>query len=247
MTRDRDIETAGYSTWNDMVGNYALKSYLQTMVKSVAGPARGQGINTIIVGPSRTGKTSSAEFAITAMICRDLDKNTWTPCWKCIPCLQNVGRSLHIELDVIRYGGDDKDLQYVPVNGNNSNASDLDCALELSAGQNGRWLYYIDEIQGLVRRNLDEALYKAVEQRHLPGNSVLITSKPRLDCIRAICDKYAAHNVTGTNQIMFRFTIGAIDEANGACQVACDGRAFRFIAKDSERACGGENLPLAPV
>jgi hypothetical protein len=45
-----------------------------------------------------------------------------------------------------------------------------------------------------------------------PGNSILITSKPRLDCIRAVCDKYAAHSTSGSNRIMFRFTIGAIDE-----------------------------------
>ena len=46
-----------------------------------------------------------------------------------------------------------------------------------------------------------------------PDNNVLITSKPRVDCIRAVCDKHAEHNIAGTNQIMFRFSIGAIDEA----------------------------------
>jgi len=46
-----------------------------------------------------------------------------------------------------------------------------------------------------------------------PGNSALITSKPCPDCIRAVCDKYVAHNLAGTNQIMFRFTIGAMAES----------------------------------
>jgi hypothetical protein len=46
-----------------------------------------------------------------------------------------------------------------------------------------------------------------------PGNNVLITSKPCLDCIRAVCGKYAAHNISGSDQIMYRFTIGAMDEA----------------------------------
>lgn len=46
-----------------------------------------------------------------------------------------------------------------------------------------------------------------------PGNSVLITSKPHLECIQAVCDQFAAHNRAGTNLIMFRFTIGAMDNA----------------------------------
>ena len=165
MTRDRDIETTGYSGWDDIVGNHALKTYLRAMVQSVAGPARGQGINTLIVGPSRTGKTSSAEFAITAMLCRAPDTTLWAPCWKCDLCRQQVARSHHVELAVIRWGSDEKDLQYVPINGNAATASDLDYALAWSVGQQGRWLYHVDEIQGLVRRNLDEALYKVVEQR----------------------------------------------------------------------------------
>jgi hypothetical protein len=45
-----------------------------------------------------------------------------------------------------------------------------------------------------------------------PGNSVLITSKPHPECIRAVCERFAAHNRTGTNRIMFRFTIGATDD-----------------------------------
>jgi hypothetical protein len=162
---DRDIETARFSSWDDIVGNYYLKRHLHAMVKSIAGPSKGQGVNTGITGGSRTGKTASAEFAIAAMLCRDVQKDTWTPCGKCELCLQNAARDHHVLLEVYRWGGDERDLQFVPIDGNNATASDIDRALAWSAGQEGRWLYYIDEIQGLVRRNLDEALYKAVEQR----------------------------------------------------------------------------------
>ena len=43
------------------------------------------------------------------------------------------------------------------------------------------------------------------------GNTVLITSKPHLDCIMKICTDFARHNIGGTNQIMFRFSIGSKD------------------------------------
>lgn len=40
------------------------------------------------------------------------------------------------------------------------------------------------------------------------GNSVLLVSKPHLDCITAICEACAAHK----GQLQFRFTIGADDD-----------------------------------
>jgi len=41
------------------------------------------------------------------------------------------------------------------------------------------------------------------------GNQVLVVSKPHFDCIGAICRKFAEYKT----QILFRFTIGAYDEA----------------------------------
>jgi DNA repair photolyase len=40
------------------------------------------------------------------------------------------------------------------------------------------------------------------------GNRVLIVSKPHLDCIKQICDEFESFK----NQILFRFTIGAMDD-----------------------------------
>jgi DNA repair photolyase len=40
------------------------------------------------------------------------------------------------------------------------------------------------------------------------GNNVLIVSKPRLSCMRRICAEFSDHK----EQIMFRFTIGSLDE-----------------------------------
>jgi len=40
-----------------------------------------------------------------------------------------------------------------------------------------------------------------------PGNNALVVSKPHLECIKAICDKFPQYK----DQILFRFTIGASD------------------------------------
>ena len=40
------------------------------------------------------------------------------------------------------------------------------------------------------------------------GNQVLVVSKPHLDCIEAVCEKFGDYQ----GQILFRFTIGACDD-----------------------------------
>jgi len=41
------------------------------------------------------------------------------------------------------------------------------------------------------------------------GNKVLIVSKPHLSCVQALCEELAKHK----SQVLFRFTIGVMDEA----------------------------------
>ena len=64
----------------------------------------------------------------------------------------------------------------------------------------------------LTTKTLDACL-KVIEHMLAPGNSVLITSKARPECIRAVCDRFPHHNRDGSRLIMFRFTIGAMDDA----------------------------------
>jgi DNA repair photolyase len=55
--------------------------------------------------------------------------------------------------------------------------------------------------------NID-ACVTALKKMLAAGNAVLIVSKPRLACIRRLCDELAAHKP----QITFRFTIGSADD-----------------------------------
>jgi len=53
---------------------------------------------------------------------------------------------------------------------------------------------------------LDECL-EVLDNLFKSGNDVLIVSKPHLDCIKAICDRFAGYK----DKLLFRFTIGAFD------------------------------------
>lgn len=48
--------------------------------------------------------------------------------------------------------------------------------------------------------NTRDACLTVLDHILAPGNSVLITTKPHLESIRAVCDRFAAHNRAGTNQ-----------------------------------------------
>ncbi len=162
---DRNIESWVYSSWGEIVGNRRLKAFLQAMARSIVGPDKGQGINTLVLGPSRSGKTSTVEFFVKTVLCWNLDHEKFQPCGKCHPCVQCAGRYELLDMDQILHGGLDHDVCFVPIDGNKFTQADIDQAIDRANGRCGwRWIYYIDEIQGLVRRHLDHSLFKAVEQ-----------------------------------------------------------------------------------
>lgn len=63
----------------------------------------------------------------------------------------------------------------------------------------------------ITPHNLPEAKY-FLHKLLAPGNRVLVVSKPRLDCIKSICDEFAFKYFRDRNQILFRFTIGSWDD-----------------------------------
>ena len=48
---------------------------------------------------------------------------------------------------------------------------------------------------------------KVLENLLIPGNKVLVTSKPHIACIEGICDSFGKY----TKNILFRFTVGSTD------------------------------------
>jgi len=176
MLHARQIEHLLPSGWNEIIGNRSLKAHLQSMVRDMAWPRQGTGVNTLVLGDSRSGKTSAVDFAIKAMVCWKLDHNTLQPCRECGVCQQRGLTDRVTSNDLFMLDAPANGLCFTPINGNAVTAGELD-DLILEARQHGsrRHLVYIDEIEGLCRRHLDHALYKAVEQ-HLNITWILSTA-----------------------------------------------------------------------
>jgi len=60
----------------------------------------------------------------------------------------------------------------------------------------------------ITPNNLDACL-TVLKNLLVAGNRVLVVSKPHLECIKAICERFEAFK----NRILFRFTIGACDDS----------------------------------
>ena len=60
----------------------------------------------------------------------------------------------------------------------------------------------------ITDRNIDECL-TILSRMLAAGNDLLIVSKPRLSCVKRLCEELATYQA----QIVFRFSIGSIDDA----------------------------------
>ena len=151
--------------WKDIIGNQKLKSYLQGLISYSRIPSGLRGRHTLIGGLSRTAKTSTILFGIKAMFCTSTDKASNEPCNSCKVChtLDKNGvvdRGLLACSEVL-----DRGLLYVPFDGNSVTRENLHQEI-LEASQESQYhhLFYIDEIQGLVRRSLDHELLIPIDK-----------------------------------------------------------------------------------
>lgn len=70
--------------------------------------------------------------------------------------------------------------------------------------KNGRIMFPTSH--DITPQHLEHAMV-FLENMLIPGNEVLIVTKPHIECINAICDKFQQYK----RQILFRFTIGSAD------------------------------------
>jgi hypothetical protein len=160
----RDIELWTPRRWNEVVGNYSLKQDLQLFAKTVNGPNGGQGINLLVLGSSRSGKTSTIELMFKAALCWEPSPQT-DPCLNCQACRHDLGRHEVSGLWTFGWLAPNVKIGYQIIDGNTITTDGLDRIIADRGGERQeRHFIWIDEIQGLVRRNLDHSLLKAVEQ-----------------------------------------------------------------------------------
>lgn len=72
--------------------------------------------------------------------------------------------------------------------------------------RNGRIMF--PSSHDITTRYLKESM-AFLENMLIPGNEVLIASKPHMDCVKAICDDFSEYK----DKLMFRFTIGSADSS----------------------------------
>ena len=72
MTRF-NIETWVPRRWDNIVGNEDLVEHYQDMLRTML-IGQKKGLNTMVLGPSRTGKTAATKLFVRCLLCENLDK-----------------------------------------------------------------------------------------------------------------------------------------------------------------------------
>jgi hypothetical protein len=162
------------STWDLFVGNRRLNRFLKRLLLAIrqhVQDGRVRELNKLcflLTGPSRSGKTATISFFVRCVVCQLLDMETLNPCdGRCEACrerpefygdrgiltiLRNPQQTVRVHFQVIDATmiGGPQDLR--------------DKVLELREFDGIR-IVYVDEVHRLVRREMDEILLKAIEQK----------------------------------------------------------------------------------
>lgn len=161
-------------TWELFLGNTHIKKGLRNLLKAIREQSPGRSASDLnkppilLTGPSRSGKTSLVSFFIRCLSCRELDGETLNPCdGRCEACRQKP--EIHGDAGIFSFlRQDDRRLHLhshiidaTMIEG----PSDLRGRLRELRDLEGIRIVYIDEVHRLVRREMDEILLKAIEEK----------------------------------------------------------------------------------
>jgi len=128
----------------------------------------GQLTNTLIKGPSRSGKTASIKLFIKSLFCAQRDATTLNPCGECALCVQDIATHGHAgffaEFDDAAEGRAIP-LHYLPVDCPRISEARLRDTLQDLRDFDGIRIVYLDEVHRLVERKMDHMLLKPLEER----------------------------------------------------------------------------------
>ncbi len=65
--------------WDEVAGNQELVEHYQDILRDFVEEGEG-GMNTMVLGKSRTGKTSTTKLFVKCLLCQQLDSDTLNPC-----------------------------------------------------------------------------------------------------------------------------------------------------------------------
>jgi len=184
------IETWIPQQWNQVVGNEDLVEHFREILRSmIAGD--NKGLNTMILGPSRTGKTSTIKLFVQCLTCEALDTQTFNPCCRCGHCTRNVARlGEEGAFADLEFGN----VHYIPFDCANADVSDVRDLVKRSCDYEGIRVIYLDEVHRLHRSNshLEEMLLKVTEET----NSMWIASSVSAETLEKMFQKRFVHICT---------------------------------------------------
>jgi hypothetical protein len=160
--------------WDEILGNRALKKFLQDMIWSIRERGVLTGIRGMVTGPSRSGKTETIRYAAKCVRCEHLDYDTLDACGVCKRCT-NLRENQHgtqtcNECVTIRQnpGPNGCFLQYYAIDCASQNVeTEVKKLVHGVVGNNPRGIniFTLDEVHHLTRRGLDHLLLKPLEDR----------------------------------------------------------------------------------
>lgn len=171
-----DVERWIPTNWDQVIGNKALVEHLRGLLWSLRFGGARKGINTLVFGASRTGKTSTLKLFARCLLCKQLDSTTLNPCPAICDSCQN---------DAARFGEEGIEVQlaegrfhYKPVDCLRiAGADDLRNRINEMWEYEGHRVIHLDEVHRLANRGLDEHLLKPSEEL----NYLWLASAARID------------------------------------------------------------------
>jgi hypothetical protein len=158
-----DIGRWGPKRWDQVLANEELVEHYQDLLTGILAGDRS-GLNTMVLGPSRSGKTATTKFFARCVQCEELNPHTLNPCdGSCRSCREDVSRYGLSGLEVDVRGGN---VHYVPIDCTSISAAELKKTLIELRDYDGVRIVYLDEVHRLCRQFMDEQLLKPVEERN---------------------------------------------------------------------------------
>ncbi|WP_437202040.1 AAA family ATPase [Planctomicrobium sp. SH664] len=157
-----DIKRWIPTRWQDVAGNSALAEHFQDILRASL-DGEFNGLNTLVTGPSRSGKTAIVKLFARCLYCDRLDRATLTPCrFECKNCTSDVSRFGLQGIETLSQG---RSIHYVPIDCTSVTEVELREKLTDLRDYPGFRIVFMDEAHRLVRRSMDEQLLKPVEER----------------------------------------------------------------------------------
>jgi hypothetical protein len=148
--------------WQDITGNAALVEHFQDILRASL-DGEFSGLNTLVTGDSRSGKTAVVKLFARCLYCERLDRETLTPCQlECRNCRTDVSRFGLQGIDVL---SQERSVHYLPIDCAGITEPELRKTLTDLWDYPGFRIVFLDEAHWLVRRSMDEQLLKPVEER----------------------------------------------------------------------------------